>query len=77
MTPQELDAILERVARGELGARSAIAQLIAGGEDQVEAEQAVFIALGGGDLVDTDERGRDRYVHSGKLVREVAAAMRR
>ena len=77
MTPDEMDGILERVARGDLGARAAMAQLIAGGEDRVEAEQAVFLALGGGDVVDTDEQGRDRFVHSGKLVREVNEAMQR
>ena len=75
MTNDEIELILGRAARGELLASAAIAQLVAGDVTPGEAEQAVFLALGGGDLVEIGADGLERYTHSGKLVTEVEAEM--
>lgn len=78
MTTAQIEALLQSVARGETRARDAIAQLVRdAGYDQPTAEETVFIVLGGGDLVAIDDDGLERYQHSGKLVRDVEAAMAR
>lgn len=75
MNNAETETLLEQVSAGTVSPRTAIATLVNGGEDRVDAEQMVFAALGGSDLAEVGDDGRERYMPSGKLVREVAAAM--
>jgi hypothetical protein len=75
MTNDDIETILDRTVRGDLSARAAINALVAGGLAAGDAEQAVFLALGGGDLVQIGTDGLERYTFSGRLVTEVIAAM--
>lgn len=75
MNEQAIEALLESIATTRRGARAAIARLTAAGHDPEDAEQMIFTALGGGDLVVTGDDGRERFHHSGRLVREVLAEM--
>lgn len=78
MTTAQIEALLASVTRGEIRARDAIDQIVRdAGYEPFTAEEMVFITLGGGDLVVIDDDGRERYQQSGKLVREVEAAMAR
>lgn len=78
MNPAALNALLEQVAAGAVTARTAqriLVETFAWNSD--EAEEAVFIALGGDDIVQTDDAGVDRYLASGRSVAEVEAEMGR
>jgi hypothetical protein len=77
MNAEEIEALLEQVEANVVLPRAAVAQLAAAGFERDDAQQMVFAALGGSDLVEEGEDGRERYVPSGKLVREVKAAMSR
>lgn len=74
MNSAEIEIHLAALLRGEATPRATIALLVAGGTDPVDAEQFVFVALGGSDLVETGADGRERYP-SGRLVSEVLAEM--
>ncbi|HLP01681.1 MAG TPA: hypothetical protein VK163_06620 [Opitutaceae bacterium] len=76
MNTAELDRLLTAVTRGDTLAREAIRQLVAAGHDQDLAAELVFIALGGGDVIETGSDGRERYA-SGRLVADVQAEMAR
>jgi len=69
--------ICEKLERGEISARQAIAQMQAAGLDAGAARELAFISLGGSDLVETGDDGRERYLPSGRLVRDVEAEMAR
>jgi hypothetical protein len=75
MTDLELQAILEQVTRGTVQAKTAIALLVANGEDRQEATRLTFHALGGRDEMESDADGRMRYVGSGRLVSDVERAI--
>ncbi len=78
MNPEAFNALLEQVAAGAVSARTALRILVETyAWDQTEAEEAIFIALGGDDVVVTGVDGVDRYLASGRTVAEVAAAMER
>lgn len=72
-----MKTILERLERGELAAQEAIRQLIGAGADPEFAREAVFIQLGGSDLVAPGADGIDRYEPSGRLVQDVLAELER
>lgn len=79
MTDDEIAQLLEAVAAGHTGAKAAQSRLMmAAGYDAATAEEAVFTALGGSDLVETDrESGEEVYHASRRRVRDVMAAMGR
>jgi hypothetical protein len=75
MTDTEIEQLLDEVATTRRGARAAVARLVAAGHHPEAAEEMVFTALGGSDLVETGADGRERFFGSGRLVREVLAEM--
>jgi hypothetical protein len=77
MSPSEIEAILASVAQKQTPASVARGQLEAAGWSAGEAEEAVFGALGGGDLVEIGADGSERYKFSGRRVSEVEAEMRK
>lgn len=77
MTLEQAELVLAAVAAGDFTAREGSSRLVAGGYSPQDAQDMVFTALGGSDLVEVGDDGRERYVPSGKLVREVNEAMRR
>lgn len=78
MTPAALKALLEQVSAGAVTARTAQRLLVETyGWDPDDAEETVFIELGGGDVVETGPDGIDYYPHSGRTVAEVEADMER
>lgn len=76
MTPAEIDTLLNQVADRTERPRAAMAKLIAAGWSLVEAEEAVFTALGGSDLVEIDATGREIYSPSGKLVADIESELK-
>ena len=68
-------AFFEGLASGKISPRAAIAALVDAGHTAIEAEELVFMTLGGSDLVETDKDGVQRYP-SGKTVDEVEQAMK-
>lgn len=75
--PDNIETILERLARRDLTPRQAVRALESAGCSRADAAEYVFTALGGGDLVETGPDGLARYHHSGRLVSEVEAEMAR
>lgn len=76
MAQPQINALLDRMDRGEIAPRQAVETMTAAGIDASYAREVVFIALGGSDLVETDTAGGERYQPSGRLVSEVEAALR-
>ena len=74
MNTSELDQLLRSITDGKTPAREAIRHLVAAGHDQDLATELVFIALGGGDVIEEGADGRERYP-SGRLVADVQAEM--
>ena len=68
-------AFFEGLASGKISPRAAIAALVDAGHSAAEAQELVFVALGGSDLVETGADGVKRYP-SGKTVDEVEQAMK-
>lgn len=75
MKDQDIEAELQKLLSGQGTARETIARLAARGVEPLDAQQFVFCALGGSDVVEVGDDGRERYQPSGKLVREIAAAL--
>lgn len=66
MTPAEICLAL---VRHEISRKVAIERLITeAGYDLAIAEETIFIALGGDDIITTGTDGTDRYHLSGKIV---------
>jgi len=64
------------LAQGKISPSDALAALIAGGHSSAEAQELVFVALGGSDLIEIGADGVKRYP-SGKTVAEVEQAMKK
>ena len=77
MTNDQIENFLSQAAKAEITAREAIALLVAGGFAADDAEQAVFTALGGSDVIEVGADNIERYDPSRRAVTEVAAAMDR
>ena len=77
MNDGEIEAELQAMLAGGRTPRATIAVLVDRGVDAVDAQQYVFCALGGSDVVETGDDGRERFKPSGRLVREVAADLAR
>lgn len=69
-------AFWESVIRGDILPKAAMAILVGEGYTDDDAYQAVFVSMGGSDIVELDRDGTERYP-SGKTVREVEQAMER
>jgi len=74
-TPAEIDAILGRCARKEIPAFLAIGPLVECGLSVNDARQAIFAALGGSDVIQIGEDGKEHYMPSGRLVADVEKEM--
>lgn len=70
ITPAEIERVLEQLDHRTVTAREAVSRLIVGGFDADDAEEMVFVALGGSDIIEGD-----RYRPSGRHVNEVEADM--
>lgn len=70
----QTEDILERVAAKQLKPRAAIAALLELGHTDADAEEMVFITLGGSDRVSINDDGRAVYP-SGRLVKDVEREM--
>lgn len=75
MTLEESEALFKALKAGKAKARATIARLVADGEDPFVAKEAVFHALGGGDIRQEGNDGKMYYYHSGKSVEEVDQLM--
>lgn len=75
ITQKEINSLLEAAVAKTITASQAITQLVAGGMEDDQARETVFLAIGGSDLVVTDEAGVDRYDPSGRSVADVDADM--
>lgn len=75
MNSADLAALLTEVRKGAVTARTAIQLLVVNGRKRQCAEEMVFAALGGGDRIEVDKYGCERYALSGRSVLEVKAAM--
>lgn len=71
----ETEKILAAVDAREMKARAAMAALIALGHTEADAEEMVFMTLGGGDLVELDANDREFYPHSGRLAKDIEREM--
>lgn len=76
MTNDELSKLIEDALAHRITAKAAIAKLVADGYEEADAEELVFFAFGGSDLVETGPDGVDRYP-GGRTVAEVEADMER
>lgn len=71
-THEEIYAMLQA---GSITGKQAVDSLVSLGMPQLEAQESVFIELGGDDVIEIHEDGTNRYAISGKTVEEVEAAM--
>jgi hypothetical protein len=72
MTPAEIG---EAVVAGRLSCAEGIRELMKLGYSEDLSREQIFIALGGDDVILTDENGVDRYAYSGKTIEEVRHLM--
>ncbi len=77
MNLAELSQLLETVTAHQVTATDAIRRLVAAGHEEDLATELVFIALGGGDIIEVDPDGTKRYEYSGRTVAAVDADMKR
>ena len=68
--------VLDRLAQREITPRAAVRELVALGEYEGQAREAVGGVFGAGDLVEILANGRERYAHSRRLVNDVEAEIR-
>lgn len=61
---------------GDVSARDAVASLLQLGYEPKTAEEMLFIVAGGDDVIFKDADGVDRYLTSGKSVKEVEQLLR-
>lgn len=67
--------VLADLRHGKITARVAIARLVAGGINQISAENRIFIALGGDDILAVDKEGKECYRRSGVTIEEMKRRM--
>ncbi len=72
---EQQKTVIRNLKVGKIKARAAVAQLVEAGKDLFFAEEAVFHALGGSDIVREGKDGKDYYDDSGKSVEEVNRLM--
>ena len=75
MTQEELNRLESDLASGKTTAKEVIALLVKNGYSREDAQESVFIALGGDDIVETGENGVQYYRISGMPVDEVTVKM--
>lgn len=70
MTP-EIAKILQDAALGAMSPKEAVRQLVKLKVEKTEASELVLVALGGGDVIDRDEQGREYYYSSDEKAERV------
>jgi hypothetical protein len=72
---EKIEATLSRLVRKKITPCQAVQNLIAIGVAGRDAEEQVYFAIGGSDLVEVGGDGQERCYPSGRLVSELASEM--